>query len=226
MHDVIFSKSVSPEPVFILNLRMLPYSIGHEVLIQKSLNPLMTYRPESLIELPEKVRIEAVVRAVLVCYRDWQGNQKPEKMIRLWMWTNRHKDFLDEIRKFLAYRVAGAMDLPTKDQPRTSGAHYHYFGSPETARLLLFVAPIHVSFGFPTPYDFPLGLARQLYQTASEITGNLWVKNYFDMQDDARMKEYEKLHPESEFAVGAEAVKAQAEQWNLAHPESPVPIPD
>jgi hypothetical protein len=226
MHESIFSKAIVPEPMFILNLRMLPYSIGHEVLLQKTQNPLATYRPESLIELPETVRIEAIARAVLICSRDWRGNQKVERFIRLWLWSNRHKDFLVEIRNFLAYRIAGAMDLPTKDQPRSSGSHYHYFGSPETARLLLFIAPLYVAFGYATPYDFPLGMARQLYQTSSETAGNLWIKNYFDMQDESRMKEYEKVHPESEFAMGAEAVRAQAEAWNLAHPTSPVPLPD
>ena len=42
MHDALFADAARPERVSILHLLMLDYSIGHELLLWRQRNPLVT----------------------------------------------------------------------------------------------------------------------------------------------------------------------------------------
>ena len=224
MHDALFADALRPERVTVLNLLMLDYSIGHELLLWRQRNPLVTLNRAGFDALAPAERRAAIMLAALVCYRDWERNQRREKHLWLWAWWTRKQQTGDEVEKFRAYRADGSSTLPTRDIPRTAGAPFHYFGSPEAALLLLFVRPIYADFGFETPFDFPLGLARQLYLADAETKGNVWVKNHHDMQEDQRADEFNRSQAGSSLAVGEDAVQASAESWNRDHPESPVPL--
>ena len=108
--------------------------------------------------------------------------------------------------------------------PKSGGAPFHYFGSPEAALLLLFVQPLYRDFGRESPFDFPLGLAKSLYLADAESKGNVWVKNHQDLEDDVRVAAFEESNPQSTLAVGEDAVQAAANKWNREHPDSPVPL--
>lgn len=225
MHEPLFCKTIQPNPVRVLNLWLRPFSIGHSIILLNRGNPLGSYSQNSFAELNENAQRASLIGAALVCYKSWRGNARPERNILLWGWICRKKlgtGLPVELSKFFAYRNAAMQDFPTVKMPRPHGATYHYFGSPELARLLLFVQPFCKDFGFETPYDFPLGLARQLYSTQLESEGNIWIKNFQDEENEERLKAYEKANPEAGLAIGEEAIKKLSEQWNKDNPENPV----
>ncbi|MEN6533319.1 MAG: hypothetical protein ABFD89_06625 [Bryobacteraceae bacterium] len=224
MHDALFADAARPERVSVLNLLMLDYSIGHELLLWQQRNPLAVLSRDGLAALDEHEQREAVMNAALACSRPWHGLPKTKAELAAWGRQTRRLKTEAEVDKFRAYRAAGSQTLPTRDIPKTGGAPFHYFGSPEAAMLLLFVQPLYQDFGYATPFDFPLGLARTLYLTDAETKGNVWVKNFHDLKDEERVAAFEKSNPESTLAVGEDAVQAAAEKWNREHPESLVPL--
>lgn len=223
MHDALFADAARPEGATVLNLLMLEYSIGHELLLWRQRNPLIQGRQEFEALPPDEQR-EAVMNAALVCSRPWQCAPKQRRELRRWGRKTRRLVTSIEVFKFRAYREDGAQSLPTRSIPKTSGVPYHYFGSPETALLLLFVHPLYRDFGYRTPFDFPLGLARTLYLADAESKGFVWVKNHHDLAEEARAVAFDRAHPEPTLAVGEAAVQAAAEKWNREHPECPVPV--
>jgi hypothetical protein len=222
MHDALFADAARPERVTILNLLMLDYSIGHELLLWWQRNALVTTSSASFEELPANEQREALMLAALVCHRLWDGKRK--KLLSFWGWRIRNLETESEVAKFRAYRSLGSQTLPTRNMPKANGVPYHYFGSPEPALLLLFVQPFYADFGYASPFDFPLGLAKTLYLTDAESKGNVWVKNHHDLEDEKRAAAFDASNPESTLAVGEKAVQAAAEKWNREHPESPVPL--
>jgi hypothetical protein len=159
-----------------------------------------------------------------VCSRGWNSEAATKKSLAAWGRLTRMVDVGAELEKFRNYQAAGSHTLPTREIPKAGSAPFHYFGSPEGALLLLFVRRLYRDFGYETPFDFPLGLARTLYLADAETKGNVWVKNFHDLQDKERVAAFEKRNPDSTLAVGEEAVQAAAEKWNREHPESPVPL--
>ena len=136
----------------------------------------------------------------------------------------------EEVRKFRHYRRAGSNDLPCVAMPKTSGVPFHYFGAPELARLINYVAQSHaqlIARHFDgSPFNFPFGLARMLYTTSMECAGNVWVKNAQDEENELRLAALEATETEPGLAVGDAAVRKLAEKWNREHPDTPVPMPD
>jgi hypothetical protein len=224
MHDALFADAVRPEGAVVLNLLMLEYSIGHELLLWRQRNPMVTHSREGFEVLPATDRREALMLAALACHRTWEGNKDQAENLKQWGKSTKKLNLETEVAKFRAYRIDGSHTLPTRAMPKTSGVPFHYFGSPETAMLLLFVQPLYLDFGCATPFDFPLGLARTLYLADAEAKGNVWVKNHHDIADEDRAAAFDRSNPEPSLALGEDAVQAAAEKWNREHPESPVPV--
>jgi len=222
MHEGILAQALQPPGVRVLGLDLLPFSLGHEVVLWRRENPLVTGTREAFGLLPAGRQAEAVAEAVLVCCRRvprWG-----------WLWTRRaaRLDVAAAAEAFMAYRVAGAVDLPTVPIKRSGPTpSFHYFGAPEVARLVNYVAAAHgdmvrVHYG-GSVWNFPYGLARVLYTTHLECQGDVWVENFQDAQDRDRAKLFDQLNPEGTLAIGDEAVKQMAEKWNREHPEAPIP---
>ena len=222
MHDALIADAARPARVSILKLPMLDYSIGHELILWQRRNPFVTYTSSSFNELPFDDQAKALNQAVLVCC------ERLPQWPRWWAWGCRKLDKGAEMAKFREYREAGSLDLPVVKMPRTPGAHFHYFGSPETGVLINYVSEHHqamIAAHFDgSPLNFPFGLARILYMTYQEGEGHVWVENYHDWQVKQRRAAYERAHPESGLAIGDEAVQVAAEKWNAEHPESPAPL--
>jgi len=81
MHDALFAASVRPQTPEILGLRMLPYTIGHDILLHTEVRTLMTLPPAEFAELPLNQRIAALYRSVLICSTTWNGYTKAEPRI-------------------------------------------------------------------------------------------------------------------------------------------------
>src|SRR6185437_657799 len=97
-------------------------------------------------KLPESEKRASLMFAALVCYRSWEKSREPETHLKEWGRSIRKLDTSEEVARFRDYRADGSLTLPTREMPKTSGVPYHYFGSPETAMLLLFVAPFYNEF--------------------------------------------------------------------------------
>lgn len=229
MHEQSFAAAIRPDIHAVLRLPLMPYSIGHELLLIRQNNPLVTMGAESFKELPLERQRSALMRAVLVCYRSWSQNQKADRWLWLWGWFVRKCDTAEEVEKFQIYRQEGIQDFRTIKMPRArSDVPYHYFGSPEIARLILFLLDrrLHEFHGVPSVYDFPVSLARMLYLASAEETGSIWVENWHDRQAQMVREDFEQKHPENTLAVGAEAVREAALKWNRENPDCKVPVPD
>ena len=226
MHDAQYADAARPARVSILGLPMRDYSIGHEILLWRKRNTLATYSEESFAELDDSQQKDDLFHALFTCERSWTENFQPVRFACLFGWTRRNADYPAAFKAFREYRESGSQTLKTKKMPRVAGAPHHYFGAPETARLVLFVnrERLHESLGFETPYDFPFGLARILYLTQVESDGGIWVENAFDYEAKVRLEKFEKEHPDIKPAIGEEECQAMAEQWNKDHPETPVPL--
>lgn len=222
MHELALADAISQKPTTVFGLRLLPFTIGHELLLWKMQNALATYSIRSFGELSEMEQSRALARAVLICCH------RGPRWTRWWSIQCRRMNLAEEVGKFREYRAMGSMDLPTKPIPRSDTGHFHYLGAPELARLINYVSTHQKAFMVAhfdgTPLNFPFGLARILYLTHLESEGNIWVKNSHDIENEMKQAAFEQEHPENTFAMGEEAVQALAEKWNAEHPESPVPL--
>jgi hypothetical protein len=221
MHDTIFSDAFRPPRFVVLRLPLLTYTIGHELVLIGQRNPL-ALDPESALAMPWNVAGEWLMKAVLVCCE-----HRPR-----WLswWESRCLGAAvdSEVRKFLAYRMAGSLDFPTVQQPRVKGVPHHYFGGPELARLINYVTERHeamIATHFEgSPLNFPLGLARCLYSAHGETEGALWIENHKDVEMRLRKEAFDRDHPDNTIAIGEDAVQKMAEEWNREHPNEPAPL--
>lgn len=168
---------------------MKPYSIGHEILLTRYDNPLVTSTPEEFQALSIVKQNTAIITAASICARDWAQNQKPEKWMRLWGWFIRNADFGQAIYDFLRYRATGSSlprfsDLSEKGDGRK-------LGSPILARLLNTAARVKPS----APFDCPLGLAAWVYFSDAEQDGRCEIAN---SEETRVMDEIERLTAEIE----------------------------
>ena len=186
MHDATFAAATRPARFAVLGLPMLPYSIGHELLLLSKGNPILFDGFEKLNEVEQ---CRAVIQAVLICSRDWQDNQKPHRWLRLWRWMNRKANYPLAIADFKNYRAAGSLFPPVPDEtvsmmaaqePPDENKKGRELGSPYMARLYSFVAAMperEISIHGKTPFDFPFGFANFLYLTSMELDGAARIEN-------------------------------------------------
>ena len=92
MHDAIFAASIRPPTPEILGLRMLPYTIGHEILLHTEVRSLIVLDPADFAELPLNQRVAALYRAVLICSTDYHSyiNAAPRIVVRSFLGIKRN----------------------------------------------------------------------------------------------------------------------------------------
>lgn len=168
MNDLAFADAARPMPAVILRLRLKPYSIGHELLLQGQRNPIIG-NPSEFDSLPMKMQRLALVGAVMICERSWDEQDNPHRWLRLWGWLLRKANWKSEVSSFRNYRINGStfpalLPIPKNEEGRTPGG-------PFIARLLL-LSGIN--------YDCPLGLAQWIYSTHQECEGNCKIANETD----------------------------------------------
>lgn len=238
MHECALADAARPPRASVLQLNLLDYTLGHDLLLWSQRSPFVTYTRESCAELPLAEQINALIKAADVCSQTWEQNnfaprtfferRRFKKAWRQWNKCLDHADYPVEIEHFHDYLATAREDLPTVPMPRAKGQEFHYYGAPETARLLNYVSSHHsslIAHHYRSPYNFPYRLARVLCLTQLETDGAVWIQNYFDHQQTERAKQYAEKNPGSTFAKGPEEVQAAAEKWNREHPESPVALP-
>ena len=183
MQDQAFAAAVRPAPRRILRCSLLPFSIGHELLLFREGNSLLL--DKSLFgELTAEQRCFAVVRAVQICSRTWRQNQRPDRWVRLWSRLIRREDPDGAAEEFRSYRDEGSTFPPIKPE---KGSDTRELGAPFLARLIAFAGPI---FG-QAVFDQPLGMIQWLYFAHVEYEGGCKVKNAFDLQVDAEIAQHQ-----------------------------------
>lgn len=195
MHDAAFAASARQAPVRILRLPMLPYSIGHEIILLSEHNPLLFDGAN-----PEQ-RNAGLMRASLVCYRTWKQNKQAESNIRFWQWCNRRVNWESEIARFTAYRASGieGPPSPTEENYEIAAGKTHADASSESGRqfggsvfskMLAYFCPLHSALGYDTPYDIPLGFGLHVYYSHLEMAGNCLIENEREAQVALEMEQH------------------------------------
>lgn len=72
MHDFAFAECARPARFAVLGCPLLPYTIGHEILLWRYQNPLLGLTREQFDALPATEQVAALTRAVTICTRTWR----------------------------------------------------------------------------------------------------------------------------------------------------------
>ena len=209
-HEVQFVDSVIQAPVKVLGLRLRPYSLGSEILLLRQRNPLIVLSGQQFSVFSPESQSRAVQNAVLVCYRSWAENQKPEKWLKFWLWRIRNLDHGQAAMDFSNYRNAGAT-FPTGPSEHAMQVLYgdddakpaRQHGAPFFCRLYNFISGLPDreirQFG-ESAWDFPLGLAQFLYLSHLEETGSARIENAKEAEEEKAWREIKADHsPERSF---------------------------
>lgn len=178
MSELAFAEAARPRPRRILRVQLLPYSIGHELILIRYRSPLLFLDPEDFSGLDAPLRRMATLQAVSVCSRTWEENTQPERWLRLWGWLIRNEDFDKAADEFRAHRNEGST-CPSILPPENGDDEYARApGSPLMCRLLDYAAN---ALG-PGVFNQPLGMVQWMYFAHKEHEGALRVENDFECQ--------------------------------------------
>lgn len=172
MHEAALAQAALPHPVYVLGLKMRPYSIGHELWLIRRGNLLLS----------GGFTKRDVYDAAIACSESWGGIQKLscDKLLflktTLWRWKTRKADFSLEAKAFLEYRAAGSMFFEVDDSLSSGFEYGRQPGAPFILRLASLLVTKH-SETWSTVFDFPLGLAQMIYQSHLENDGAMKVWN-------------------------------------------------
>jgi hypothetical protein len=219
MHDLAFADAARPTRVVCLRLPLLPYSVGHELILWNQRNPLLLASRDEFNALPIFEQRKALIKAVIACYRNWGDNNKPEKGLRLWLWLIRKTDWAVAVAEFRNYLESGrslvpalsndARDKEVYDIANGESSHGagRALGAPFIAQLVLF-ATSTLRIPINAAYDLPFSVIGNLYYTQLEADGRLNIENQKEAEIRAEMEEHRR-------AAADEELSAQKEKANV-----------
>ncbi len=184
--EELFVAGLIPKPVRILRVPLLPYSIGHELILVRERNPLLAPR-EHFNQLPIAEQIKAIVRAVQVCSRTWEQNKRPDRWVKFWCWLIRRSDFPLAIAEFRNYRDEGSTFPPIWEEPGDGEDKGRKLGSPHMARLLDYSLQVCG----PAAFDAPLGAMQWLYLSSCEAEGLINIANEHERQIKEEIEQHQ-----------------------------------
>ena len=200
MNDLAFADCARPTPVAILRLSLMPYSIGHEVLLLKERNPFVMCDAGQFAELPLEQQIYAAKRAVLICSQGWRENHGRQKWLRLWGWLTRRSDYALAIAEFRNYMIMGRA-LPATPSKHAIEVLYgkdeekgRAMGSPLMAQLYNYVCANLGKFNLTTAtaWDAPYSLAGMLCFAELENEGRMRIENAAEAAEQAELEKLER----------------------------------
>jgi hypothetical protein len=190
MHEPLLARAALPAPTIVLGLTLRPYSIGHELYLQREVS-----------NQPGKAE-EGLIRAALICCQTWNECRAMGSdffiLLKLAIWRRRRKiraskfDFEKELATFARYRLEGSLAFPPSDVLRPDrGAPPRLPGSPFLLRLQQFLMlEFHLSEA--RAWDYPLGLAQMRYAAFYEEKGGCDIYNQQNADFDAFIAEQER----------------------------------
>jgi len=182
MHDLAFADAARPTRVACLRLPLCDYSLGHELLLQRELNPILLLPADQFNALPLEEQILSLNRAVLLCSQTWRQNIKPPWFWRLWLWRIKTENYPLALADFRNYLAAGRALLPRPTDEADAIANGERddkgrgFGAPFLAQLYNYMVAHHARI-WPEPWDVPYALAAALYFTHLETEGTWRIEN-------------------------------------------------
>lgn len=213
MHEDSFCNSFQPPPPKIFGVTLTIFTIGHEIALIRQGNPLVIYNESSIAELSDEAMRLALIMTVEICGKIGLFSKL---LFAIKASRSPKIKLAEEMKKLRAYLADGSLDMPLAKMPRQHGVPFHYFGAPELARVLNYVAGQHslliAAHFHGSPLNMPLGLARMLYSTHLESQGEIWVKNHQDMERERPRREgTPAVGANEKVLTGEEAEKAFAE---------------
>lgn len=189
MHELLLGRAAQSAPAIVLGLLLKPYSLGHDLLLAESGNPLASKNACDPLYLS---------RAVLICCQNWAENQRTYKdpllgiKLAIWRLRTRRVFFKQELATFVKYRDAGCLELPLSGVARpNSGPAPRPSGSPFVLRVQQWLMTT-LHFSEAQSWDYPYGLAVMRWQCHWEQDGGLEVYNTNDAEFDQFVAEQEK----------------------------------
>lgn len=189
MHDEAFADAARPAPRCLLSLPLLPYSIGHEIILLSKRNPIVCLTLEDFAKLPIERAVASVINAADVCSMNWRENHeffhtfldkwRIKRQWQRWEKANKHTDWALAIADFRNYRLEGSTcpritDNRFSESP-AEGEGGRSFGSPFLARLIVFLRKSGVANA--EVMDYPMGRAAFEYLAAQEDENRVQVEN-------------------------------------------------
>ena len=194
---------------------MAGYSLGHEVLLHRRRNALLTVSHAVFSKLEFWRQIHALREAVWICRQPhsyWDRIERPARFMwryRLDMRRNKKwarslagltfDDYALAVAEFRNYFNEAHTILPGPEDraaevcadaggytPR-SEMRGRLFGAPLVARLIDFglQEELAAKLGFKTVFDVPFGAALNLYAVRMESSGGLWIENIEEREEKA-----------------------------------------
>lgn len=211
-HELFFVDALLPTRVCVLKLPLLPYSIGHEILLLKARNPLFCEDEATFNDRPAHEQRASVIAAALICARPWAEQNELPPNLRAWSrllggpllsWrghtllpgfrrTPNYALAIADFRNYLHEAHAG-FPAPSEliDEICAEANGYtpmnrsrgRVYGAPHLARLIHFVGMHPALFDARCIFDVPYAMAGALYATHLEADGNLRIENAEEIEE-------------------------------------------
>lgn len=177
MHEAAFARAALPATTQVLGMVLRPYSIGHDLFIQRE-----------ALESPTNANL---IQSVLICCHGWtearrlSGDWLLGLKLRIWGRRLRKVDWPREREKFEQYRIEGCLEFRLSEIIRPGRApRSRPPGAPFLLRLHQFlVTRLHKTEA--EAWDYPLGLAKMQWAAYWEEEGGLQIYNWEDAEHDA-----------------------------------------
>lgn len=186
MHEAALSMAALPAPAVVLGMVLRPFSLGHELLLNRAGSPL------SLSAGPGVANIQRheLAAAVLVCLKTWREvvSPRPDWLLpcKMAMWRRRTRNLLleQEIAAFRAYRITGCLSFRSSEIQRPGTTYGRSPGCPFILTLHEFlVTECHLT--DEAAWDHPLGFAKMRWQCRMENLDRIELYNEEEAEFDA-----------------------------------------
>ena len=236
MHDLAFAHAARPMGAEVMGCPLLPYSLGHELILIQRQNPFILLSRDAFESLPMAAQLAAVTEIALVCSRDWRGNHRKLRFWHRQPIPHHHVNWIKEIATAQLYLDA-ARRLPatvTKEVDHICAKKAGYTpisempGRPLGSSLLSQL----VNFCYERPamidgtmfvWDMPFALTAHLYFAHLEAGGSLRIENATEAAEREQIEQWDRE------ARARQAAEAAAAPSTINHQPSTglaTPIPD
>lgn len=207
MHEAELALAVLPEPPRLFRLKLLPYSIGHELHLYRRASPFFSLKRAEFDVLPYGRKLAATMGAVHVCHQGFEANAKPSRGWSVWRVIARFHDLGKTIEAVRAHILSGHAGFQSELPSGDGHMKTRVLGAPELLRMYQFVCDtiperelaLYKCGSRLTAWDYPLALAYMHWQARAELDGRLEV--------------YSRIHQSIEQEIGRrEALAAEKEQ--------------
>jgi hypothetical protein len=198
MHEAMLSQAALPQTPRIFRVKLLPYTLGHELHLHRRQSPFVTMKWDEIGRLTRGEKLASTMQAVEVCSRDFRSNCTPPRFWGLWRRMAEWCDLDLATRELWNYLQAAGVAFDA-ELPDIEGYKSRFIGAPEVLRMYRFVCDrvpereiAFYSTARPiTAWDFPYALATLMKQSDAEDAGQLSIYSIKDRAHDeyvARME--------------------------------------